>query len=130
MKLRVFVVDDEPKAVEFIVHFLKINFPSFEVCGTAPSIDDAFQKIRLVHPDLVFLDLNLPRGSGLELLERFPIRKFDVIVISAYAESHSGYEKFGISSIMDKPIDMDQMRANVQLVIERRLQNPGKVFML
>ncbi|MDO9511314.1 MAG: response regulator [Bacteroidales bacterium] len=130
MKLRAFIIDDEPRAVEFIREFLKNTFPAFEIVGTAPSIDDGFQKIRHAQPEILFLDLNLPRGNGLELLQRFPLRRFDVIVITAFVEVHKGYDQYGISAIITKPIDPDELRFEISKIIEARRQNPDKVFTL
>ena len=69
MTLRVFIADDEPLAREHIIDRLG-HEEDVEVVGTADNGDDALTEIRRLEPDLVFLDVQMPGLSGMEVAEQ------------------------------------------------------------
>jgi two-component system LytT family response regulator len=68
MTLRVLIVDDEPLARQHIIDRLAAE-EEVEVVGTADNGDDAISEIRRLDPDLVFLDVQMPGRSGMEVAE-------------------------------------------------------------
>jgi len=105
--IRVAIVDDEPDAVASIELIIKEFCNDIEVVATANLIDKAWDLIKSTEPDLVFLDIDMPRGSGFDLLERFPIRKFEVVFITAYAKYTERAKNYGTFDYLLKPIDID-----------------------
>jgi len=69
MTLRVMVIDDEPLAREHIIDRLA-HEDDVEIAGTADNGDDAVTEIRRLKPDLVFLDVQMPGLSGIEVAEK------------------------------------------------------------
>jgi two-component system LytT family response regulator len=69
MTLRVFIADDEPLAREHIIDRLG-HEQDVEIAGTADNGDDALTEIRRLKPDLVFLDVQMPGLSGMEVAEQ------------------------------------------------------------
>lgn len=106
-KFKVAILDDEPDAVAGIELIIQEFCPQLEVVATANLIDKGWELIRDTKPDLVLLDIDMPRGSGFDLLERFPIRKFDVIFITAYARFEEKAKAYGAFEYLLKPIDID-----------------------
>ncbi len=68
MKKRVLIVDDEPLARSIIQSYLKDN-PHFEVVGECGNGFEAIKAIPTLLPDLLFLDIQMPKVNGFELLE-------------------------------------------------------------
>jgi two-component system LytT family response regulator len=66
--LRVMIVDDEPLARQHIADRLA-HEEQVEIVGTADNGDDAVEAIRRTKPDLVFLDVQMPGRSGVEVVE-------------------------------------------------------------
>ena len=66
--LRVMIVDDEPLAREHIADRLA-HEENVEIVGTAENGDDAVEAIRRLRPDLVFLDVQMPGRTGVEVVE-------------------------------------------------------------
>ncbi|HEV8215994.1 MAG TPA: response regulator, partial [Gemmatimonadaceae bacterium] len=65
--LRVLIVDDEPLARQRIEDLLA-HEQGIEILGTADNGDRAIEKIRAQHPDLVFLDVQMPGMTGLDVV--------------------------------------------------------------
>jgi two-component system LytT family response regulator len=129
-RTKVLIVDDEQDAVTSIKLIINEFCPELQLIGTANLIDDAWEMIKKNDPDLIFLDIDMTRGTGFDLLERFPIRKFDVIFITAYHEFESESASYGAFNYIYKPIDIDAFKNAVDKVIEHRKLNPGAHYKL
>ena len=86
--LRVLVVDDEPLARERVLELLRRE-PGVEIAGTADSGPAAIDAIRALRPDLVFLDVQMPGRTGLDVVrelgpEEMPVTIF-VTAFDQYA---------------------------------------------
>jgi DNA-binding NarL/FixJ family response regulator len=62
---RVLLVDDSPEFLESASHFLKAD-PQIEIVGRAHSGRGALEKVPLLKPDLVLMDLSMPEMNGLD----------------------------------------------------------------
>ena len=83
-RLRALVVDDEELARRLILEYLQ-GHPDIEVVGECENGLDAVRQIAALAPDLVFLDIQMPRLTGLEVLE-LTGRRSGVIFTTAYDE--------------------------------------------
>jgi two-component system, LytTR family, response regulator len=68
MKIRTLIIDDEKPARDLISHYLK-QYPEFELCGESEDGFSGAKAIQEMKPDLVFLDVQMPKLTGFELLE-------------------------------------------------------------
>ncbi len=109
MGIKAIIIDDEQGIVEGMKKMLEWYCPDVEVLGTADSIESGIPLIQQSDIDLLFLDIHLRDGSGIELLKRLKLRKFQVIFITGY----DGYaiEAFRFSAIdyLLKPLDPDDL---------------------
>src|SRR5512142_3168245 len=80
--MKALIVDDEPLA-RLELRRLLASFPWLEIAGEAGNIDEARVEIEKLAPDLVFLDVQMPGGTGFDLLERID-RSPRVIFTTAY----------------------------------------------
>lgn len=82
--LRVLIADDEPLGGKRILRLLERE-PDVEVLGIAEDGTEAVEMIRDFEPDLVFLDVEMPRRTGIEVVESIgPARMPPTIFITAY----------------------------------------------
>lgn len=101
------IVDDEQDAIESIKLILSENFDYIEVVATAQCVDDARRAILTSQPDIVFLDIEMPGGSGFEVLEGIKDRNFHVIFVTAYNQYAIKAFKYSAIDYILKPIDID-----------------------
>lgn len=81
--MRAIIVDDESKAIISLKGMLDIFTEDIDVVATASSKAKAVELIAQSKPELVFLDIELQDGSGMDVLEHFPNRNFLVIFVTA-----------------------------------------------
>jgi len=65
--MKVFVADDSKIVVERLVDLLR-DVPGVQFAGQAGDVPEALRSIQQVHPDVVILDMQMPGGSGLDVL--------------------------------------------------------------
>lgn len=115
-KLRAVIVDDEQSGRDSLRRLLEENCHDVEVVDQAGSVDQAVEVIRLQQPDLVFLDVEMPRGSGFELLKRIDRPSFRTIFVTAHNHYAIKAIKFSAADYLLKPVDVDELIASVELV--------------
>jgi DNA-binding NarL/FixJ family response regulator len=86
--MKVFIADDSPILRERL-EFMLSEIPGIKVIGQAGNVAEAIQSIQALHPDAVILDICMPGGSGIDVLEN--IKKSSVapvvIMLTGYSEA-------------------------------------------
>lgn len=85
-KIRAILVDDEEGARNVFANLLKRFCPSVELLGSAANVPEAVDLINSLHPDLVFLDVQMPNFAGYEIVDFFEEVNFEIIFTTAYDE--------------------------------------------
>jgi two-component system LytT family response regulator len=122
IKIRVIIVDDEKKARETIRNIIRLYCQNVEVVAEAANIKAAAAEIASIKPDLIFLDINMPGGTGFDLLKQLPKIDFKIVFITAYEEYALRAFKFSALDYLLKPINPDELIAaiaNAQAAIEK-----------
>ena len=89
MKTRVLVVDDSALMRGLLTEMINMS-PDIEVVGAAPDAPTAREMIKALNPDVLTLDVQMPKMDGLEFLERLMrLRPMPVVMVSAYTEAGS-----------------------------------------
>jgi two-component system, LytTR family, response regulator len=118
------LVDDE-KAVRTALHeILKHSFPFISVVGEAASIPEAVREIHRAHPTLVFLDIEMPGYSGLQLLDFFnPLEiDFDIVFVTAYNEYAIQAFKISAFDYLLKPVNTDDLKKTLERYLGKQQQ--------
>ena len=108
--IRSIIVDDEPRAIKALQILLERHCRNVSVEGVAHNIAEALVLILRFKPVLVFLDINMPNGSGMDLVEKIRDQKgINVIFTTAYQEY--AVKAFRLSAIdyLLKPIDKEEL---------------------
>lgn len=124
MKFRVVLVDDEPKAT-MLLSMQLAEIEDIEVVGTASDGDAAFALVGQQRPDLVFLDIEMPGRSGIEVARRLvATSKVEVIFVTAFSDFAA--EAFNLEAVdyLLKPVRPDRLREAIRRA-RRRLEQRG-----
>jgi len=126
VKLTTLIVDDEPDAVNFISSIIREYCPRLEIIGTASSAREGVKIILERQPELVFLDVEMPHGSGFDLLAQFPEKTFDVVFITAFNHYAIKAIKFSAVDYILKPININEFIEAVDKVLHKRLSGSSR----
>jgi DNA-binding response OmpR family regulator len=122
----ILVVDDE----EIIRRTLRRYFEhhGYEVVE-APDIREARESLKARAPDGVFIDKNLPGGSGVEFIAEVRAARTDavVLVITGYAsvQSAARAQELGADAYLAKPFRLEEAKVALESALARRKSNPG-----
>jgi two-component system LytT family response regulator len=121
--MKALVVDDEPLARRELRRLLAA-FPRIEVIGEAGDIDEARVRIEALAPDVVFLDIQMPGGSGFDLLaqlDRIP----RIIFTTAYDQY--AVKAFEVSALdyLLKPVEPERLAAAIHKLHVAPVPVPG-----
>ena len=119
MKIKSIIVDDEKHGRENLAGILRQYCPDVDLVGEADSVDAAVLLIQKTNPDLVFLDIEMPKANGFQLLEHFRDFRFEVIFVTAYDNYAIRAIRFSASDYILKPINLNELIAAVEKVSER-----------
>ncbi len=103
------IIDDEAHARESLSKMLSLNCPDITILGTASSANEAFEKITKLKPDLIFLDVEMPNGTGFDLLTRFSKPTFKVIFVTGFDQYALNAIKFSALDYLLKPINAKEL---------------------
>ena len=123
MKLRAYLVDDEPLALERLRRLLEYT-ERVEVIGSTTVPEEAVAALTADPPDMCFLDIQMPRLDGFEVLARLPIQPV-IIFTTAYHEY--ALEAFGVNSVdyLLKPVEPETLERALTKV--ERLRGSGQM---
>ncbi|NQU55417.1 MAG: response regulator transcription factor [Bacteroidetes bacterium] len=119
MKIKSIIVDDEKHGRENLAGILKQHCPEVTVLGEANSVENAISIIEIHEPDLVFLDIEMPKANGFQLLEHFKDFSFEVIFVTAYDSYAIKAIRFSAADYILKPINYNDLIVAVNKVARR-----------
>lgn len=123
-KIRVLVVDDNLNFLQLAQ--MALGTDDYEV-HTATDGKDGFDQARLVKPDIILMDVMMPRVSGLELMRLLladeEMKKIPVLVMTASHFDPSTEQIFkqesNVKGFLQKPCPVDTMRAEIAKAIQK-----------
>ena len=108
--LNVVLIDDEPQARQALRSLLADCAPDFRVIAEAENVRSGLTLLRRQRPDVVFLDIQMPDGTGFDLLDQLPDPGFHLIFTTAF--DHFALKAFRYHAIdyLVKPVDPDDLQ--------------------
>jgi two-component system LytT family response regulator len=107
------IVDDEERSRQTLNGLLNRYCPEVTVIAEAGSVAEATGTLQKHNPDILFLDINLPDGTGMDVLENFSQRNFEVIFTTAHNEYSLKAFHYAALHYLLKPISYIQLREAV-----------------
>lgn len=108
------IIDDENRTRDLITKMINSFGLDIEAISAADSVESGIKAIEEHKPDLVFLDIQMPDGTGFDLLKSIDKKNFDVIFITAHEEFAIKAIKFSALDYILKPVDPAELKAAVE----------------
>jgi two-component system LytT family response regulator len=120
--MKALIIDDERLARKELTNLLK-DHHEVEIIGEAVNVDDAYQKIVTLDPDLLFLDIQMPGKTGFDLLEMLDsVPK--VIFTTAYDEyALKAFEVNALDYLL-KPIQPERLAESIKKLFKLEEEEP------
>ncbi len=114
--MKAIIIDDEKRARILLKAMLEDHCPEVKVFCDCADVKTGVEAIKRIQPDIVFLDIELPEISGLQLLEYFKPEEitFSIIFVTAYNEYAIQAFKLSAVDYILKPINSDHLVEAIQ----------------
>lgn len=119
-KLSCVIVDDEPHAIGLLKNLLTDFGSSISVVGEAEDVSSAVEVINNTSPDVVFLDIQLGKEQGFEVLELTTEKDYTIIFTTAYNEYAIKAFEYGAIHYLLKPINVNELEKAIFRVKEKK----------
>ncbi len=123
--IKTIIIDDEEKSRKLLKSLLAEHCPNVQVLAMEDSVKSGLIAIQAHQPDLVFLDIVMPRQNGFNLLEMIDRIDFEIIFTTAYDQYAIKAIRFSALDYLLKPITIEELMRAVAKVSEKHLQKKG-----
>lgn len=114
--MKALIVEDKEHIRKGLLHLLASIDNDVTVVGECASVKEAAVVANACKPELVFLDINLPDGTGFDFLDKTEQLNFKVIFITAYEEFALQALKIGAVDYLLKPVDIDELKCAIEKI--------------
>ncbi|MEQ8470587.1 MAG: LytTR family DNA-binding domain-containing protein [Marinoscillum sp.] len=123
MEVKCLIIDDEPLAIKVVEKYIE-EVDNFRCVSTCNSAIEALKILREAEVDLIFLDINMPKLSGMELLQTLKDPPL-VVITTAYREYAVESYDYDVVDYLVKPIEFPRFYRMVQKVQDRLQIKPA-----
>lgn len=125
MSLKAILVDDELPSLQNLEFKIKEFCPDVEVIAAIQKPEDAIKQIKLLKPDILFLDIEMPRINGFKLLDHFPDKSFETVFTTAYNHYAIDAVRKSAFDYLVKPIDVTELQNTVSRFLQKIKSKPA-----
>lgn len=115
------IIDDEPHARQTIRTIIESQFNEVSIVAEADNVKNAVRLLKAKNIQLIFLDINLPDGTGFDVLKQIEYKHFKIIFITAYQEYAIKAIKFSAFDYILKPVNPKELIAAVHNSLEEEI---------
>jgi two-component system, LytTR family, response regulator len=115
--IRAVIIDDESHNITNLSKLLERHCPEVRIEGTALNATEGKALIDRVTPELLFLDISMPGGTGFDLLRTIAHADFEIIFVTAFHQYGIQAVKFSALDYLLKPIDPVELKSAVEKAI-------------
>lgn len=112
------IIDDDQLARRALRRILEQNFHEIEIVGEADSVANGLSLVNQVEPQLVFLDIEMPDGTGFSLLEKLTNINFKVVFTTSYSDYAITAFKYSAFDYIVKPVLIENVRSTINRINE------------
>jgi two-component system, LytTR family, response regulator len=123
--LTAIIIDDESNSRNALQQKIARYCPDVTVIATCENGEQGIENIETRRPDIVFLDVEMPRMNGFTMLQQLKNKNFEVIFITAYDHYAIKAIKFSALDYLLKPVEAEDLKAAVEKVTQKRKEREG-----
>ncbi len=112
------IIDDEIKGTKVLEHLLK-EFTDIHIMGLCTDAEQAIAMINEHKPQLILLDINMPKYNGFEILDKISHKDYKVIFVTAYNEYALKAFNYSAIDYLLKPVDNTSFKLSIQKAIDQ-----------
>jgi two-component system, LytTR family, response regulator len=118
--IKAIIVDDEQNCVEMLEWLLKTYCPMVTIVAMCNSGEQGIEAINRHRPDVVFLDIEMPKMNGFAMLEKFDELFFDVVFTTAYNKFAIKAFRYSALNYLLKPVDPEDLQMTVKKLEDKK----------
>ncbi len=115
-KIKCIIIDDELNARNLLHSIIQEHHKDIVIAGEADNIHTGFELINKHQPDFIFLDIEMPKGNGFELLNLFSEINFEIIFVTSFNEYAVNAIKISALDYLLKPINKTELANSIEKV--------------
>lgn len=123
--LAAIIIDDETNSRNALLQKIVKYCPDVTVIAECENGEQGIESIETKKPDIVFLDVEMPRMNGFTMLQQLKNKNFEVIFITAYDHYAIKAIKYSALDYLLKPVEVEDLKAAVEKVTQKRKQLEG-----
>ncbi|WP_353723039.1 response regulator [Dyadobacter sp. 676] len=112
--MRALLIDDEQSNLDNLQILIETYCPQVNICSAAADTRSATKLLHTHHPDLVFLDIQMPVQNGFDWLRSLSHIDFEVIFVTAYDQYAIQAMRLSAIDYLLKPVSIEELQAAVQ----------------
>lgn len=125
--IKAIIIEDEKMSRETLRRLLEKYCPAVEILAEADGYRKGIEEIRKHHPDVIFLDIQMPDGSGFKLLEEMEDIDFEIIFTTAFDQFAIKAIKYSALDYLLKPIIPQELTEAILKVEKKKAENIKKM---
>ena len=131
MMQKAVIIDDEAKGRLALKEKIKQYCPGVEVVAEASNGKEGIAAIEMHHPQIIFLDIEMPVMNGFEMLNNISDKNFHIIFTTAYDQYAIKAIKYAAFDYLLKPIDIEELKTAVSKIgSNENLQTKNQIQLL
>lgn len=111
---KILIIDDENRTRDLIAKMIDSFGFDVETIPEGESVQSGIKAIETHNPDIVFIDIQMPDGTGFDVIRSIENKKFEVIFITAHEEFAIKAIKFSALDYLLKPVDTSELKAALE----------------
>ena len=123
--LTAIIIDDETSSRNSLRQKLANHCPDILIAGECENGEEGIKMLAQKKPDIIFLDVEMPRMNGFTMLQQLTNKNFEVIFITAYNHYAIQAIKFSALDYLVKPVAIDDLKTAVEKAVQKRKISAG-----
>lgn len=118
--LNAILIDDEENSLSALKEKLQSHCKQVHIVGMCSNAENGIEAIDNLHPDIVFLDIEMPVTNGFVMLQRLQYKNFELIFTTAYDHYAVKAIRYSALDYLVKPVEVEELKAAVLKAKEKR----------